>query len=92
MTVLAARYFTLAGARWRVHDCTFSAGRFRRCETTPSSKATTRVFVAANGVKKAYRFTPGEIHELSESRLAAQLRTAEYLGSEKFDPKGRGTR
>jgi len=86
-------YFSAAdGARWRVHDCTFAGGRFTRCATTPSAKATSRVFVAANGVKKSYRFTKGEIHELSESRLEAQLRGAGYLATAQYDPSEREAR
>ena len=57
--------------------------------TPPNAKATARVFVAANGVKKLCRFTRGEGRSLWESRLEEQLRRAEYLATEKFNPEER---
>ncbi len=85
-------YFSAAdGSVWRVHDCVFERGGFRRVATA-SARATSRVFVAANGLKRSPRFTRGESRERTESRLEAQLQKAGYPGSEKFDAKGRDAR
>jgi hypothetical protein len=86
------RYFpAVDGTVWRVHDCVFEKGRFRPVDTA-NAKTTSRVFVAANGVKKSYRFTRGESHELTESRLEAQLQKAGYLPTERYNPSEREAR
>lgn len=84
-------YLEVDGIRWRVHDCVFEGGRFRPVSLA-NAKATSRIFVAANGVKKSYRFTRGERRELTAARLEAQLGGAGYLPVEQYDPSERTAR
>jgi len=85
-------YVEVDGVRWRVHDCLFTDGRFRRCASMPSPIATSRVFVAADGARKSYRFKPREDRTLAPGALHEQLRAAGYLPTEQYDPSTREAR
>lgn len=74
----ATYYETPSGDRWRVHDCVFEGGRFRRVELE-SREATRRVFVAATGVRKVYQRAHRERFKLTPCACERQLQEAEYL-------------
>jgi hypothetical protein len=71
-------YVEVAGERWRVHDCSYAAGRMRRLPLA-SPHATYRVFVSASGWRKAYRFPPREPRTLDTDRLPGQLSAARFI-------------
>lgn len=52
----------------------------------PSRGAMYRVFRPKEGHRPLYRFSPGESREPIEDLLARQLRVAEYLPIEKYQP------
>lgn len=86
-------YFTDAdGVKWRVYDCVLVRGKGTLRRGRADERATHRVFVAANGVKRSYRFTRGETHRLTVTLLAVQLRQAGYLPTEHYDPNTREAR
>ena len=69
---------------WRVYDCTFAAGRLSLVPLGDAT-ATYRVFVRKDGQRRAHKFGPRDARALTEAGLAQQLRTAEFLATEKFD-------
>ena len=84
-------YLTVEGERWRVYDTWLVAGKLK-ATTPPSTRATARVFVSESGVRKLCRFKRNESRVLSDARLAEQLRRAEYLATERFNPRDRQAR
>jgi hypothetical protein len=66
------------GTTWRVHDVAFEQGE-RVTLSVPGGGGDARVFVAADGAKRTYRFTKGEIRELTESRVQRQWELAEVV-------------
>jgi hypothetical protein len=73
-------HIEIDGEIWAVHDTVFKGRRHVRTPL-PSSRATHRVFVNEQGVRRSHEFKRGEIRELTASRLAVQLRGARYLPS-----------
>ncbi len=83
-------YFTDPdGAKWRVHHCVLVRGKGTLRIARADERETHRVYVAANGVKRSYRFTCGESQQLTATLLAVQLREAEYVGTSAFDSRTR---
>lgn len=80
-----AIYLEVDGERWRVHDCALLKGGLKRLPT-PSSRAKYRVFVAADGRRRAHLFTWREIREITASKLEVQFRRAGYLGTKNGEP------
>jgi hypothetical protein len=79
---VATYYVAPNGDRWRIHDCVYEGGKYRRV-TLESSEATFRVFVGPpeSGVRKLYRRQRRERFVLSPAACERQLQQSEYLGS-----------
>jgi hypothetical protein len=78
------RFTDADGAEWTVWDVTWSNKKYHRrphCDPT----ATERVFVNADGVKRAYKFKPSDSRVLEPQSLDRQLRAAAYLPTTKED-------
>jgi hypothetical protein len=77
--------FTAADASdWTVWDVTWSKGKHhRRPHGDPT--ATHRVFVNADGVKRAYTFKPSDSRVLEEQALGRQLNAAAFLPTSEED-------
>lgn len=85
----AVYYIASTGDKWRVHDCAMIDGKLRRVGLPGAERATSRVFVGPDGVKKLYRRQPREIWEATPAHLDRQLVKAEYLPTETFNPRDR---
>ncbi len=84
----AVYYIDGAGERWRVHDCVFERGRYRRVGLPGAEAATCRVFVSSAGVKRSYTRLRREIWEATEAHLARQLASAGFMPTTgPFEPK-----
>lgn len=73
------------GVTYRVYDV-----QFTRRKMTPvplgDASARYRVFVPKEGMRRAYPFQSRDHRGITEAELARQLRSAEYLAAERFDP------
>lgn len=85
------------GVRWRVHDTAFGpplAERHRhRRLPLGDRRAIYRVFVAADGQRRAYAFprnAPPEDRTLDAERLAQQFAQSGWMASARFDPSRHG--
>lgn len=74
-----------AGGVWTVWDATFRDYRFHRVRLG-DPRATSRVFVAADGTLWSYRSGPLADRALTADALAAQLRGAGYVAQSAFAP------
>jgi hypothetical protein len=73
------------GTTWTVWDVSRSKGKHhRRPHGDPT--ATERVFVKADGVKRAYKLKPSDTRVLEPQALERQLGAAAFLPTEKLDP------
>jgi hypothetical protein len=78
------RFTAADGSVWTVYDVTWSNKKHHpRPHGDPT--ATERVFVNAEGVKRAYKFKPSDSHVLEEQSLERQLRAAAFLPTTKED-------
>lgn len=81
------RYFTAPdGITYRVYDATMKAGALVVANPL-ASWASSRVFRPKTGHRRLYRFAAGESREPSDEQLERQLRVAEYLPTEKHEPR-----
>lgn len=78
------------GARWRVHDARFTAGKPHRVPFS-DSRANTRYFVSETGERRAYTFARGDRRDVEISTLSEHFRNAGFLGTlPPFDGTARG--
>jgi len=78
------RFTAADGTVWTVWDVTWSNKKHHprpHCDPT----ATERVFVNAQGVKRAYKFKPSDSRVLEEQALERQLRAAGFMPTRKED-------
>lgn len=79
-------YFTDAtGVRYRVLDATMRAGQMI-VANPPAPWATFRVFRPQDGFRRLYYFKPGEPRAPDGAELERQLRRAEWLPAQKYEP------
>ena len=70
--------------RWRVYDTSYHAHK-NTIHPPGDARATSRIFVPRDGVKRVHAFAKGEPRALTDEHLARQLRGSGYLAHEKFD-------
>jgi hypothetical protein len=73
------------GAEWTVYDVTWSNKKHHR-RPHGDATATERVFVNADGVRRAYKFKLSDTRVLEEQALERQLNAAAFLPTSKEDP------
>src|SRR5688572_24123059 len=78
------RFTDVDGVEWTVWDVTWSNRRHHR-RPHADSTATERVFVSADGVKRAYKFKPSDSRVLEGQALERQLNAAAFLPASKED-------
>jgi hypothetical protein len=78
------RFTAADGATWTVWDVTWLKGKHHR-RPHGDSTATERVFVNADGVKRAYKFKPSDSRVLEEQALERQLNAAAFMPTTKED-------
>jgi hypothetical protein len=78
------RFNAADGAEWTVWDVTWSNKKHHR-RPHGDTTATERVFVNADGVKRAYKFKPSDSRVLEDQALERQLNAATFLPTTKED-------
>jgi hypothetical protein len=76
------RFTAADGTVWTVWDVTWSKGKHDR-RAHGDSTATERVFVNADGVRRAYKFKPTDTRVLEEQALERQLHASAFLSTTK---------
>jgi hypothetical protein len=72
------RFTAADGVEGTIYDVTFSRGKHhRRPHGDPT--ATERVFVNAEGTRRAYKFKPSDSRVLEEQALERQLRASMFM-------------
>jgi hypothetical protein len=78
------RFAASDGAEWTVWDVTWSNEKCHR-RSHADQTATQRVFVNAEGVKRAYKFKPSDLRVFEEQTLERQLKASAFLPTTKED-------
>jgi hypothetical protein len=78
------RFSAADGTVWTVYDVTWS-NKKHHPRPHGDTTATERVFVNAQGVRRAYRFKPSDSRVLEEQSLERQLNAAAFLPTTKED-------
>jgi hypothetical protein len=85
------RFVAADGVEYRVLDAAMRAGKLI-VANPPVPWATSRVFRPREGPRRLYTFAKGESRAPEPVALEQQLRAAEYLPTESFDPRERRAR
>jgi hypothetical protein len=75
---VVVRFTATDGVDWTIYDTTWSRGKYhRRPHGDPTT--TERVFVNANGIRRAYKFKPSDTRVFEEQALERQLGASKFL-------------
>jgi hypothetical protein len=74
------------GVRYRVLDARMTKGAWAFANP-PAPWATCRIFRPKEGMRRLYYFKPGETRAPDGAELERQLRVAEYLPAQRYEPQ-----
>lgn len=84
-------YVAADGQRFRVYDCVTAGGKSRRVPLE-SQRATSRIFVSADGSRRIYHRQRRELFRVEPQHLQRQLKSAEFPATEYYNPAERTAR